>query len=75
LNCSLYGFTDNTGSKKYNQQLSEQRARSVIDYLVLKGVSASRLKYTGFGIGHPRSDNSTEEARSQNRRVEIELEE
>jgi outer membrane protein OmpA-like peptidoglycan-associated protein len=75
LNCSLYGFTDNTGSRKYNQQLSELRAKSVIDYLVLKGVNASRLKYTGFGVEHPRSDNSTEKARSQNRRVEIELEE
>ena len=43
------GYTDNVGSRRFNQRLSERRAQSVVDYLVAKGVGAARIKATGYG--------------------------
>lgn len=67
----IVGHTDNVGSQNYNKPLSEQRAKSVRDYLVSKGISASRLTSTGKGLDEPIADNSTAEGRAANRRVEI----
>jgi len=67
----IVGHTDNVGSQNYNKPLSEQRAQSVRDYLVSKGISASRLTSTGKGLEEPIADNSTAEGRAANRRVEI----
>jgi OOP family OmpA-OmpF porin len=64
------GHTDSKGSDKYNQTLSEQRAKSVFKALVKFGVKKDRLKYIGYGETKPLADNSTEEGRAQNRRVE-----
>lgn len=67
----IYGYTDSTGSVDFNQKLSEQRAASVKDYLVAKGLKASRFQTKGMGIADPIADNSTVEGRSKNRRVEF----
>lgn len=72
--CTLVGYTDNVGSKSYNQQLSEQRALKVIDFLVDQGIARDRLNYAGRNFEHPRYDNTSEEGRAKNRRVEIVLE-
>jgi outer membrane protein OmpA-like peptidoglycan-associated protein len=75
LTCVLYGYTDNVGSKNYNQTLSEKRAKSILDYLVAKGIDPARLVYSGQNFEQPNADNSTEGGRARNRRVEIVIEE
>ena len=67
----IEGHTDSTSTVAHNQTLSEQRARSVQDYLAGKGVAASRLSAAGFGSSRPVADNATELGRAQNRRVEL----
>lgn len=67
----IVGHTDSTGKVDYNQTLSEKRAKSVNDYLMLQGVSNDRMTYEGKGIHEPVADNATEAGRSLNRRVEI----
>lgn len=67
----LQGHTDNTGTEKYNQTLSEKRARSVDTYLVKKGITTKRIKIRGFGETIPKYDNTTESGRARNRRVEF----
>lgn len=68
----IIGHTDNTGRVDYNQTLSEKRARSVYNYLMEdQGVSSKRMIYEGHGVHDPIADNSTEEGRALNRRVEI----
>ncbi len=67
----IVGHTDNVGSDAYNQRLSEQRARAVADYLISRGVPASRLRTEGRGEREPRASNATEAGRQLNRRVEI----
>lgn len=65
------GYTDSTGSDSYNQKLSERRAKSVSDYLRSIGITNDRITETGHGKNAPVADNSTEEGRMLNRRVEI----
>ncbi len=68
----IKGHTDNTGSKEYNQNLSESRAKSVFFYLVKKDyISQKQGSFSGFGETMPIADNSTLEGRKKNRRVEI----
>ena len=67
----IIGHTDSTGSDSYNQQLSERRATSVVDYLSTHGVSYNRLRTEGRGEREPRATNETEAGRQLNRRVEI----
>lgn len=69
----VYGHTDSTGSEAYNQTLSENRARTVANYLQMQGVAPSRIRSQGFGETMPVADNSTEEGRRKNRRVEIKI--
>jgi outer membrane protein OmpA-like peptidoglycan-associated protein len=68
---TIEGHTDASGAAPHNQSLSEQRAVSVRDYLVGKGVAAARLATAGFGQSKPVADNATELGRAQNRRVEL----
>jgi len=70
-NCSINGFTDNVGNPSYNQKLSEGRAKVCMDYLVKKGVPASRLTSAGYGENQPVGDNKTAAGRAQNRRTEF----
>jgi outer membrane protein OmpA-like peptidoglycan-associated protein len=70
-NILIEGHTDATGKRKYNQNLSENRASSVSNYLKSLGVPASRISNVGYGPDQPIADNKTEAGRQQNRRVEV----
>ncbi|MCB2076986.1 MAG: OmpA family protein [Novosphingobium sp.] len=69
----VYGHTDSTGSDAFNQTLSENRARTVANYLATRGVAESRIRSQGFGETMPVADNASEEGRRLNRRVEIKI--
>ena len=69
----LSGHTDNVGDKKMNQLLSQNRAKSVYDYLVTNGIDAKRLIYKGFGDTKPKVANDTDEHRQMNRRTEFKV--
>lgn len=69
----IEGHTDNRGSRGYNQDLSERRAKAVVDYLVKKGIPRKRLKSKGYGFDRPVADNSTPLGRAKNRRTEFKL--
>lgn len=69
----IAGHTDNQGSETYNQRLSQQRAESVRDYLVAKGVVSKRLVASGYGETRPVDTNRTTSGRERNRRVEFNL--
>lgn len=65
------GHTDNTGSAAHNQQLSQNRAKAVMDYLVNNGIDAARVWYKGYGAQYPLADNTTDQGKALNRRVEF----
>lgn len=67
----IAGHTDSQGSDDYNLALSYDRAKAVMNYLVLRGISPDRLIARGYGETLPIADNDTEEGRYKNRRVEI----
>ena len=67
------GYTDSIGTDEYNQGLSERRANAVLDYLSSHGIDSSRLSAVGFGESNPVADNATDDGRSQNRRVELNI--
>lgn len=71
--CAINGHTDSIGSSKTNQRLSEQRAKACYDYLVGKGIDASKLSFTGYGETQPIANNKYKAGRDQNRRVEFNL--
>ena len=71
VNVTIGGHTDNTGSALQNQNLSEDRARAVLNYLVANGIEETRLDAVGFGPDEPVADNDTEEGRALNRRIEF----
>lgn len=70
-NITIYGYTDSTGTAEYNLKLSGERAASVKNYLIGRGLNANRFSVTGMGIADPIASNETVEGRSQNRRVEF----
>jgi len=70
---SIEGHTDSQGSAEFNQNLSEQRAGSVKQYLTNQDIIASRLKTTGYGESRAIADNMTANGRALNRRVEIQI--
>lgn len=71
LKIEIRGYTDNTGSAKYNNELSQKRADEVRLWLVKKGIDALRIKAVGLGESNPVADNKTEKGKNQNRRIEI----
>lgn len=73
IKIEVSGHTDNIGDDKYNLTLSENRAKSVIDYLISRGISFERLTYKGYGKDQPITSNETEEGRAQNRRTEFKI--
>jgi outer membrane protein OmpA-like peptidoglycan-associated protein/tetratricopeptide (TPR) repeat protein len=73
MRIEIGGHTDNHGSLKYNTQLSESRAKSVVDYLVNMGIDRSRLEYKGYAYLKPIDTNDTPEGRQNNRRVEFKV--
>jgi OOP family OmpA-OmpF porin len=70
---TVVGYTDDVGNDASNQRLSENRASTVKNYLVSKGVAASRINSIGRGESNPVASNKTAEGRAQNRRIEIEI--
>ena len=70
-NFIIEGHTDSTGSEGFNQKLSEKRANAVHDYLVANGISDDRLSTVGYGETRPIDDNKTRAGRSNNRRVDV----
>jgi OOP family OmpA-OmpF porin len=71
LELSIEGHTDNVGTPASNKTLSEQRAKSVMNAVVQKGIAAGRLTAVGWGQDRPIADNRSEDGRAKNRRVEI----
>ncbi len=69
----ISGFTDNVGDAKSNQLLSENRAKTVYQYLINNKINASRLTFKGYGALQPIAPNTTEEGRSRNRRTEFKI--
>ena len=73
LKCEISGHTDNVGDDNDNQVLSENRAKSVVDYLVSKGIDESRLTFKGYGEKDPIASNDTDLGRAENRRTEFKI--
>lgn len=71
----IEGHTDNRGTPELNRKLSAARAASVVKWLTAKGIDKSAFTSAGFGPDRPIAENSTEEGRKQNRRVEFHIEE
>lgn len=69
----IAGHTDSSGNDRINLPLSQQRAASVEQYLLSKGVVQERLSSAGYGASRPRADNKTEAGKQLNRRVEIHI--
>jgi len=69
----IEGHSDSIGSARINKLLSARRAGTIFDYLVSKGIQADRILTIGYGSEKPIADNSTEEGRSKNRRVELKI--
>ncbi len=67
----ISGHTDSDGSNASNQKLSQNRAQAVVNYLISKSISASRLKAVGYGENRPIDTNKTAEGKKNNRRVEF----
>lgn len=73
LKVEIGGHTDSVGSEAYNMDLSMNRAKSVVQYLLNYGVEADRLTYKGYGFSQPLADNATDAGRAKNRRTEIKV--
>lgn len=71
MKIEVSGHTDNSGDEKHNQQLSENRAKSVLDYLVDKGIDSFRLSYKGYASSQPLVANDSPENKAKNRRTEL----
>ena len=70
-NINIYGHTDNKGTAQVNQKISENRANSVKNYLISKGIASSRMITMGRGFSEPIASNDTDAGRAQNRRVKF----
>ncbi len=71
IRIEIAGHTDNQGSSDYNLQLSYDRAKSVMEYFVMRGISQDRIVARGYGKERPIAPNTTAEGRAKNRRVEV----
>jgi OOP family OmpA-OmpF porin len=71
VHIEIQGHTDSSGPAEYNMKLSRQRAQSVMDYFVGKGISSARLTAKGFGETEPLAPNDTAKGRAVNRRVQL----
>lgn len=67
------GHTDNVGSETFNMNLSKERAKAVVQYLINRGVAEKNLSYSYYGMSKPLASNDTEDGRTMNRRVEFEI--
>lgn len=71
VSLEIQGHTDNVGKDDYNDNLSQGRAQSAVDYIISKGIDINRLRAKGYGAHKPIADNKTKKGRAQNRRVEL----
>jgi len=69
----IFGYTDNSGDKEKNKQLSKDRAKAVMEALIKRGIKLTRLTAIGMGSKNPIADNTDPEGRAKNRRIEIEI--
>lgn len=73
IKVEISGHTDDVGGDEYNRELSENRAKSVVDYLVSKGIVQDRLIFAGYGESQPIASNEKPEGRQENRRTEFKI--
>lgn len=73
MKIEINGYSDNSKAETSDPKTSENRAKAVYDYLVTKGIESTRMSYAGYGQLSPVGDNTTEEGRKQNRRIEIKI--
>jgi len=73
LRLEISGHTDNVGKAEYNKDLSQRRAKAVVDYLVTKGIDKGRLTFAGYGDTQPVATNATKGGRQLNRRTEFKV--
>jgi len=73
IRIEISGHTDDVGSDKDNLELSEKRAKAVVDYMVDNGISNSRIRYKGYGESKPMKPNTSEDNRQLNRRIELQV--
>lgn len=73
-NIEIGGHTDSSGSDDYNLRLSQERASSVMSYLIGNGIESNRLKAVGYGENNPIADNESAEGKAKNRRIEFNVE-
>jgi OmpA-OmpF porin, OOP family len=73
INIEIDGHTDNVGAPERNISLSLERAKSILNYLIKKGISKKRITVKGYGDLQPISDNNSEKERQKNRRIEIKI--
>lgn len=73
LKIEISGHTDNVGNDKYNFNLSENRAKTVYEYLITNGIAKTRLSYKGYGLNKPIDTNDTETGKANNRRTEFKV--
>lgn len=73
ISIEVQGHTNGRPSKEYADKLSSKRAKSVVDYLISKGISPSRLTYKGYGKDSPIATNETKAGRMKNQRVEVKI--
>lgn len=73
LKIEISGHTDNTGSASLNDQLSQDRAQAVVDYLINHGIAKDRITAKGYGSSQPIASNATAAGRQENRRTEFEI--
>jgi outer membrane protein OmpA-like peptidoglycan-associated protein len=71
IKIEVQGHTDNRGNKRYNQDLSDRRANSVMNALISRGIDRSRLRARGYGMDRPLVPNDTDQNRALNRRVQF----
>ena len=73
IEIEMSAHTDSRGSDEYNFKLSDNRARSVMEYIISKGIDPSRITSHGYGETKPVAGNDTDEGRQLNRRVEFKI--
>ena len=71
VNIKIGGYTDNVGDPQTNLKISGERAKATLQALVGMGIGAGRMEAEGYGEQHPVADNSTDQGRQKNRRVDI----
>ena len=71
MNLKIGGYTDNVGNPAANLTLSQKRAENTMQEIVKLGIDAKRLEAEGYGDKYPVADNTTEEGRQKNRRIDL----